>query len=186
MELRSELFSYYYGDDRLDLKQINLKFLFIDKSINIRKEIYFKIDTGAMDIALNASDLGIQQTEEEFISTHEVKKVQRFGIAKNVPLNYYRYIMPMIKLGGFVLHNFPVYITFDKNGTSKLIGMSFLRLFKITIDPEYKTIEFTETQELASYKNKSMHNIDKVIPETYIDFSDQQLLESNYINTQLK
>lgn len=60
--------------------------------------------------------------------------------------------------------------------------MSLLRLFTITVKPEYKLIEFTETKELSEYthNNKSMHNIDLIVPETYIDL-DEQMVEANYI-----
>lgn len=182
--LKREQFSYYYGNDRLDSKQIILDLVLSDRLLDTEVKVQFKVDTGAVDIAFNASVLEINQTEEQFISTHDVVKVQRFGIARNVPLTYYRYIMPIIKFGSFILHNFPVYITFNEVGKSKLIGMSLLRLFKISIQPEYKSIEFTETEELARYthNNKSMHNIDRVEPETYIDFGEETLIEANYIN----
>lgn len=76
MELIKHQFSYYYGKDMADSRKIELRFRFIDKLNNINKETKFKIDTGACDVCINALELGIQQTEEEFISTHRVWKVQ--------------------------------------------------------------------------------------------------------------
>lgn len=188
IELRSAELSYYYGKEEEDHKKIILPIKIEDSQIGIKKEIYFKFDTGAVDIATTANSLGIRQTEEEFVSTHDVIKTYRVGVARDVHIAYYRYIVENLQLAKFNLHNFPIYITFYKGTNARLIGMSLIRLFKTCINPEYKSIQLTETNELANYTHtsRSMHNIDKIIPETLIDFSlegiDESIIEANYIN----
>ena len=142
-----------------------------------------KIDTGASDFVLNAKLLGLNMSEAEFIDTFDIEPVNRVGIDRKSKIKYYRYIVDELRLGNIVLRKFPVFITFEDRASAMLVGMSFLRLFNLSIYPMYKLISFEETEVLRDrlINNRTFEDIDRVSIETYIDFDVEKDSEAEYV-----
>lgn len=182
LTITSQEFSYNFDNEANSSFKIELYFNIKDAKAKIDRKLMFKIDTGARDIAVHARQLGITISEEEFAKQYNVQQVKRYGIARKQVI-YYRYIVDSISLGSITLYKFPIFITFQENAVSKLIGMSFLRLFNITIRPDYKLIKFkaTDQTEQAIKNNTPMTDVETKWHTTYIDF-DEQALEAHRIN----
>lgn len=186
--------TYSIEDDLKSALKVKLPIMIESKrdNINVRAEIL--VDTGATAVTLSANSLGIKMTENEFINRYKIKPTKRFGINNKYPIIYYKYLVEKLVIGNIVLHNFPVYITFDENCNSNLLGMSFLRLFELRIRPQFKEVSLKATSETEDdiRNNISMHNVDKKYLDTLIDMAefnpdsaDEQTLEANIINKKL-
>ena len=200
MEHKVYEFSYYHGNDDRDSRKIILQAELSDNRLNIKKSIVdFTFDTGAIDVVCSAAALGITITEEQFIDKFNTACVYRRGIAHSVSIRYYRYELSEFRLGNLRLYNVPIYISFERDAKSRLIGMSLLRFFDILIRPEFKQVKLTETDTLLEYlkEHGSLKDCDKYAPETYLDFGieqgtdesntlDEQAAEAAYINKLLK
>lgn len=194
MSITSQQMNYYKADDLINATKIILPVHFKCAEGTIESDVSCTIDTGAIDVVINAANLNLKLSEKEFVQKYKVKPINRVGINRQYPLRYYRYIVDEIQLGDIVLHKFPIYITFEKYGTSKLLGMSFLRLFEVTIKPQYKDIYFKATSETEDdIKNdRPFNNIETKYLDTLIDLgefdidsTDEQTLEANVINKKL-
>ena len=188
MEYREHTFNYDYNIDS-NSKRIILGINISDKRLNINRNIPILLDTGASGVTMPAHLIDIKLSETEFVSRFNPIETYRNGIVSDAMIKYYLIEIERIVLGSFILHNVPVYITFAKNVNSKLLGMSLLRFFDITIRPEFRQVKLKETDTLIKYlkEHGSLTGSDSFVFDTYVDLKEQsliddQILESAYVN----
>ncbi len=168
--------------------KMQVDFTIEDKWLNVNTTIPFLIDSGAESVLLPANDLFISEKQQEVIM-QQCKEQKCSGIVPGKYLCYYKYAVTSFKLqNNIILHDFPIYITFDKQSTIKLVGMSFLKLFSVFIQPQCRSILFSAlpfTQKIVSGQS-SARNIEQVfIPEVGVEETlglDDQAAEAHRIH----
>ena len=156
-----KIYSLYSSRD----PRMVLRFGVKDAVLGIEEEIPFVIDTGATCVVLPAKDLYLGRQEEQLIKGNGEMR-PHIGIASNVSIPYYRYNVSEFYLGDYIrLKDFPIHITFDPHATMKLVGMSFLKLFNIFIQPQYHSILFTAIPEAEQMVlgRQSAQNIEQLV-----------------------
>ena len=123
-------------------QRMALKFRLKDNRLGIDEEIPFLIDTGATSVVLPAEDLCLNDEQANVLIDHSIIK-QHTGLISNVQVQYYRYNISEFGLGKIKLVDFPIHVTFDRNAQYRLLGMSFLKLFNIFIQPGQRVITFS-------------------------------------------
>ena len=90
---------------------------------------YFKLDTGAQNTCLSARDLGIRLSEKEFIETYKPSfRFEGTGIDDSSTVIFYQIMVEDISIEGEHLGAVPLYISFDKNYSKRLLGLDLLNL----------------------------------------------------------
>uniref|UniRef100_UPI004055A63F hypothetical protein n=1 Tax=Acetatifactor sp. TaxID=1872090 RepID=UPI004055A63F len=154
----------------------------------------FKLDTGATHTSLNARDLGIDVSEEEFCKWRKTEGVVAKGIDDNVEIKFYKLQVENFKIDELDLGSVPIYITFCENMTKRLLGMNLLRLLNIAISGDKKCIYIEKSERFLEYKKTHLRvekpelleveqsssdaNTDVVIIDEYgKELSDDDLLD---------
>jgi hypothetical protein len=117
----------------------------------------FKFDTGAQNTCLSARDIGIRLTEEEFIK--EFNPTFRFegtGIDDSSSVIFYQIMVEDFSVEGEHLGVVPIYISFDKNYSKRLLGLDLLNLLNYSIDNDGRTLEISQTKMLAEHIDKNL------------------------------
>lgn len=187
---RTEQIFYYGTDDSIhSALRIKVPARVKNNLDNIDLNVEFVLDTGASGVSITASSLHLGLSEKDFIQKYNGDKIKRYGINREHPVEYYKYILDELSIGDITLYDFPVFLTFNKSDTPNLLGMPFLRLFELRIRPQFKELYLKATSETEDdiKNNISMRNVAEKYLETLIDLEsiDEQTLMANIINKKL-
>lgn len=85
------------------------------EELYVKKYKVFKYDTGSQFTCMPAEDLGVDISEEEFITYSKNKlAIEGIGIDTNTRIKYYLIQVDKFIVAGIDLGSVPIYITFDK------------------------------------------------------------------------
>lgn len=167
---KTDKIAYTNGDITKDNDRIYIHAVITDHKEKYRTKVRFLFDTGATGISVNANKLGIKLTEQEFVKKYKAKPINRIGTSGNTGIVYYRYIIDELKIGKFILKEFPIFITFNPNISMPLLGMSLIKLFTIRISPVNNVIILSENEDYQEYTSglKSCKYIDSLEYDAFI------------------
>ncbi len=124
---------------------------------NVKRNKIFKYDTGAQFTCLPAKDLGIDVSEEDFVT---YKKggfvIDGIGIDKDTKIKYYLIQVERFIVAGIDIGSVPIYITFDLRATKRLLGMDIIRLLNVEINFDKKEATFYTTDRFRNFKKKKL------------------------------
>ena len=141
---------------------------------------YFKLDTGAQNTCISARDLGIKLSEEEFIKKNKPSfRFEGTGIDDSSTVIFYQIMVDDISVEGERLGSVPIYISFDRNYSKRLLGLDLLNLLNYSIDNDERMIEITKTKKLVDHieKNKPVTTKEMIIMGLYDPKYDLDHLE---------
>lgn len=130
------------------------RFKIEDKRIS--KDRMFKLDTGSTHTCMNAADLGIFISEDDFNRWHTVEKITAGGIDDDIKIAFYKLQVENFKIGNLDLGSVPIYVTFYEKMTKALLGMNILRLLNISISGDENKVILQKTNKLINYKEKHL------------------------------
>ena len=114
----------------------------------------FKYDTGAQLTCLNARELDIDISEEEFKSRYHGRIVEGIGIDKESKIIYYALQVDNFVVAGIGLDSVPIYITFDPRAQKRLLGFDIIRLLNTVFDFDAKLIKLSKTAQFIEFKKR--------------------------------
>lgn len=151
--------------------------------VNYASRVIAKVDTGAANTIIPMSLLYIPEACKKNLII-ECSKINAFqGIDDSSSFPGYEIRLNEININGLKIRGFPVNITTSKDVNRALLGMDFLRMFYMYINPLRQELGLRETPELARYTHADLwldaeintHRAESIELDT-ID------LEANYIN----
>ncbi|MDE7477753.1 MAG: hypothetical protein K2M91_07360 [Lachnospiraceae bacterium] len=114
----------------------------------------FKYDTGAQFTCLNARELDIDISEEDFKNSHHGRIVEGVGIDKESKIIYYLLQVDNFVVAGIRLGSVPIYITFNPRAQKRLLGFDMIRLFNTMFDFDTKQIQLSKTAQFIEFKKR--------------------------------
>ena len=151
------------------------------------KTIRFKVDTGASKVCLPAKLLGVDDEQTLIKIFPEYKISYHTGIDRTSKIKFYDVYVDELRIGnsGYIVKGVPVSISLDPKYRVPLLGMTLLRMFFVSINPIMHTIDFKETGIMEMYRQRNLPLYENLYKRREDLSEDMQVLEANYINTQL-
>lgn len=150
----------------IDMK-IPVKTRFSIDTKSILKERTFLLDTGADYTCISAKDLGIKISEKEFSNWCKSNGKTAYGVSEDIELKLYKVQMNNINIYGMDLGSFPIYVIFNENITSALLGMDIIRALNITMSSDECKLKIEKSTRLLNYQKTNLRvtNIKDLYPE---------------------
>ncbi|MCM1125759.1 MAG: hypothetical protein NC429_04745 [Lachnospiraceae bacterium] len=137
--------------------QIPKKLKYGFERTDVKRHKIFKYDTGAQFTCLPAKDLGIDISEEDFISYNKGGlAVKGTGIDKSTQITYYLIQVDNFIVADIELGSVPIYITFDLRATKRLLGMDIIRLLNVEINFDKNEAIFHTTEKFRNFKKRKL------------------------------
>ena len=115
-------------------------------------ELTFKFDTGSQNTCIAAAEIQLVNSEEDFISKYKPRwKFEGSGIDDNSKISFYQIMVDNFFVQGITLGPVPIYITFDKRFSKRLLGLDLLNLLNIHMDNDERVLTISQTDRLKEY-----------------------------------
>lgn len=126
------------------------------KEKTVTKLKKFKYDTGAQFTCLNARELDIEISEENFKKQHRGRIVEGVGIDESTKILYYLVQVDNFVVAGIDLGSVPIYITFDARAQKRLLGFDLIRLMNAEFNFDKNQVKLSKTKQFMEFKKRKL------------------------------
>lgn len=111
-----------------------------DSTLGLDFSLPFIVDTGSDFVVASANLLRL--SEDVGARIRRTCRVHTFRGVDSQPVQFYACRVAAFGVGKLVFKDFPVHISFDPNVRKMLLGMTFLKMFYIMVNPVSRMIRF--------------------------------------------